>query len=491
MDYIYKGVVVPKQKKLFWKIFRYAVAMLFSMVTIISLLIYLLMPPFYRNLQRNHYEGILTENKSLLLATDSLREEIQMIINILSFTNAGFSIFDESEHLLFEHQPIARNATLFSSDVLFHDIQDTLMQDEYVRFDFRQSTDDYQDTTPTLLYFNYRTQAGNRTVQVRIPAQPLDDARNVILTIFPIAGGIALIFALLLSIIFSRFVVVPIKNIQKITTSMADFESDSLIPITSNDEIGELSKGINYLFGKLKDAISILEKEIKRVRDSENRKIDFLQTVSHEMKTPLAAANSLIEGLRYKIPPYTDNPDYYLEECQTYLAKAITLTKESLKLAELGREQVEIFTFNSVFEQCVSSYSVILLSKQISSNSNIPSDLTLETNRNLFEKVLSNLYSNAIYHNNEIGQIKISYDSSRLTIFNTCTPLAVEEINKLFDPLTVANIDELSTGIGLYIVKQLLQQLKISFQFTPDSTNSGMCFILDLNRIIKKDGESK
>jgi len=477
-----KKLTSSKRQKLFWKILKVSVAMLLSMVTVVSLLIYLLMPPFYRSLQRNHIEGVLIEHESLLTETDSVRAEIQMMLDILSRSHAGFSIFDADMNLVFEHQPIDINMNV---DLLLGNLD---FLSEGSEFELRQieRVQENQATQPTIVYFNYETLEGHRTVQIRIPTQPLDDARDVILRVFPIASGVALIFALLISMIFSRWVVIPIKNIQKITTSMANFDSRELIPITSHDEIGELSNGINYLFEQLKMSISILEKEIKYVRDSENRKIDFLQTVSHEMKTPLASANSLIEGLRYKIPPYRDNPDYYLEECQTFLTKAITLTKESLKLAELGREEAEIFNLKSIFEQCISSYNVILLSKQISLSNEIPEDLILETNLNLFEKVLSNLYSNAIYHNNEIGMIQIRYDNGHLTIFNTCTPLEDEAINHLFEPLTMASQVDFSTGIGLYIVKQLLGQLKIPFQFTPDRDKAGMCFILELNQIIKK-----
>ena len=439
------------------------------------------MPPFYRSLQRNHVEGLLREHETSLIEVESVRIEIQMMMDILSRSHASFSIFDSDMNLVFEHQPIELNMDLFLGNLDF--------LNEESEFELRQEIarePEFQRIQPTVIYFNYQTLEGYRTVQVRIPAQPLDDARAVILRVFPIASGIALVFALLISTIFSRWVVIPIKSIQKATLSMANFESDSLIPIISHDEIGELSSGINYLFDQLKMSISTLEKEIKRVRDSENRKIDFLQMVSHEMKTPLASANSLIEGLRYKIPPYRDDPDYYLEECQAFLTKAITLTKESLKLAEFGREEPEIFNLKSVFEQCVSSYKVILLSKQISVTSDIPESLLIKTKLNLFEKVLSNLYSNAIYHNNKKGVIRLSYKDGFLTIFNTCDPLQTEEVNALFEPLTSSSQAETSTGIGLYIVKQLLGQLKIPFQFIPDNDREGMCFILDLNVMIKR-----
>jgi len=473
---------VKKGKKLFWKILRYAVAMLLAMVSVVSLLIYLLIPPFYRALQRAHYEQLLLENEQLLISAESLTIEIQALLDILRGSNATFSIFDENQHLLFAHNPTDIYRDYFQIHPGVVNDGDKFSLQLVAPLQTREA----QVANATIVDFSYQTQVGSRLAQISIPTQPLDDARNVILTIFPIVGGIALVFALLVSVVFSRWVVIPIKNIHKLTISMANFKTNSLIPITSNDEIGELSKGVNYLFEQLKASIGTLEKEIKCVRDNENQKIDFLQTVSHELKTPLAAANSLIEGLRYKIPPYSDHLDYYLEECQTYLAKAITLTKESLKLAELGRESAKIFKLHAVFEECTASYKVILLSKQLSLSSALPKSVTVETNLNLFEKVLSNLYANAIYHNNEIGIIRISYSCGFLTIFNTCTPLRTAEINKLFEPLTTTSSDAFSTGIGLYIVKQLLQQLKIPFQFVPDNDQTGMCFILDLNQLVKK-----
>lgn len=475
--------VALKNRKLFWSILKVSVAMLLSVVTLVCLLIYLFMPSFYRTQQRNQYEALLTENLSVLTNSESVGTEIQAMMDILARTQAGFSIFDEDMILVFEYIPVDVNFNLYLG------IEDLLTEEN--EFSIRDvdfsSNDEMQMAQPTILNFNYQTNNGYRTVQVRIPNQPLSDARDVILSIFPIASGIALIFAFLISIIFSHWVVKPINSIQKITMSMANFETDALIPVVNNNEIGELSHGINYLFEQLKTSINALEKEIHRVRDGENRKIDFLQTVSHEMKTPLASANALIEGIRYKIPPYGDNPDYYLEECQNFLSKAITLTKESLRLAEFGREQSEIFSLQLAIEQCVSSYSVIILSKQMTLSTEIPENIMLATNRNLFEKVISNLYANTIYHNNDMGMIEINYDNGFLTFFNTCTSLNVEKIHELFAPLTIANQVENSTGIGLYIVKQLLQQLKVPFQFAPAENKMGMNFTLDLTNIIKTE----
>jgi len=467
------------QKKLFWKILKTSISMLISIVIFLCVLIYLLMPPFYRNLQRNKVENIFTQNELVLSLIDETMLEIQTILNLLGPTQSSFTIFDDQMDVVFEHNALLLNMSIFTGNPI----------SEQRDFELRQQLtyqQEYLQINPTIVYLNYQTLQANRTLQVRIPSQPLDDARGVILSIFPLATGIALILAFFISVLYSKWIVNPIKKIQIITTSMANFEPVNLISTGRNDEIEELSKGINYLYEQLTNSIYRLEKEIKNVRNVENKKIEFLQTVSHEMKTPLASVNSLIEGIRYKIPPYNDNQDHYLEQCQIFLAKAINLTKETLKLAELGKKTSEIINVVEIVNQYLLTYNVISLSKKITIKNEVNMEkILIQTNLNLFEKVLSNLISNAIYHNFAGGVVSLNYEHDRLVIFNT-SKMILTEVDDYFKPLT-SNENETSTGLGLYIVKQILEVLNLPFTFNPSEDFSGMEFTLDLRTVIIED----
>ena len=56
------------------------------------------------------------------------------------------------------------------------------------------------------------------------------------------------------------------------------------IPITSKDEIGDLSKNINVLSNKLHSHIGQLEEDIEKERKLEKTRKEFISGVSHELK---------------------------------------------------------------------------------------------------------------------------------------------------------------------------------------------------------------
>ncbi len=59
-----------------------------------------------------------------------------------------------------------------------------------------------------------------------------------------------------------------------------------------------------------------------------------MRTISHELKNPLAAANALVEGMLYDIPPFNQNKEEYLAQCRSYLQKASDLAKETLQFSK-------------------------------------------------------------------------------------------------------------------------------------------------------------
>ena len=277
----------------------------------------------------------------------------------------------------------------------------------------------------------------------------------------------------------------PIRKIRKATLEMTKLSPDISITVSSQDEIGQLSRDINILYQELKGTIDTLKTEIDKYTNSENKKIDFLRTVSHELKNPLASANALIEGIIYDVPPYNQNQKQYLLECKTFLEKAIELTKESLNLSryEYKEEKCEK-DLKDVVADVACDYKVIIKSKQIEYSENIPNSIKIVTKINLFSKVLANIFSNAANYTNRYGKIEVfietNNDSNKLIIANTCTPLTEDELSKLFIPFNNNYDNDNSNGLGLYIVKQLLLILHMRYEFVPTKLGDGMKFVIYL-----------
>ena len=489
-----------KSLSLFWKTFWLILGMLTTLTALICLFIYLLLPVFYRSRLTDHYENLVGIYQQALEGAASVNEEANLVFEMLQDRPAAFSIYNEEGLELFSHsQQNPVHSIRFTQGPPMDPppespgfIEEELLERRIEWMDQRENVTLYSidpiQTKPVssllTLDFQYITPHGNRVLRVHVPIQPLSEAREVIIHIFPIVGVMAGIFALLIAVIYSRWFVVPIKNIQTSAQKMARIEPDVIIPIKHFDEIGELSHDLNQLYGQLRQTIQQLETENNRFTNLENKKLDFLQTVSHEMKTPLAVAHSLIEGIIYEVEPYYGNQKKYLLECHDFLERAISLTKESLHLSQDYKEPESTFDLHRVLCETFNIYELILKSKQITYQIEIPDKPQITTNYSLFQKALSNILSNAANHTPSGGSISITYHQECLIVENTCRPLSQSQIIHMFEPLVSSPDHKDGTGLGLYIVKQLLLQLNIPYSFQTSPSEDSLSFKLELASLL-------
>ena len=123
--------------------------------------------------------------------------------------------------------------------------------------------------------------------------------------------------------------------------------------------------------------------------------------------------------------------------------------------------------------------------KQIQVFQNVPDDLKVSVNRNLFGKALSNVIGNAIRHSNTNAKVYVSYTAERntLVVENTGVFIAEDDIANMFTPFYRADKSRSKTtggsGLGLYIVKTILNLHGMGYRI--ENTEQGVAFYLELN----------
>ena len=112
---------------------------------------------------------------------------------------------------------------------------------------------------------------------------------------FLIWMGFLLLLVLGMDFFMSRFITKPISELNTSAKRMAGLDFSAPCNITSTDEFGELSASLNTMAENLQQALSRLENSL------EERK-ELVDSLSHEMKTPLGIIRAYAEGLQ-------DEPD--------------------------------------------------------------------------------------------------------------------------------------------------------------------------------------
>lgn len=465
------------RQNIFLKTFsRILIALLF-LLFLSYLFIYLLLPTFYKDYKEKQLAMQITDLQGQL-DTLSDPQEIEQCL-------ADFSLAHQIHTQVYDEDCTGALLYDFSSNKTF-----TVSSSTATAITAQDITDTaHEETTEKYISTHFSHNIGNETWYVALEKslQSFDETKSVIIQTYPFSAAFSLLIAFALSAWFSHLFVTPIREIQHVTEQMEELQPDCHISIQSKDEIGELSESINHLYLELKGTIDLLHQEMEQRLEAENQKVDFLRMLSHELKTPLASANALIEGILYDVSPYSDCPEQYLNECHDFLEKAIQLTKESLKLSQnLYEETPHAISLSELFEATVQEYTVFFRSRQIQYEQDIPKTLQIFTKEKILQRALANIISNTANYTRTGGLVRVVCDTScaghvTLKIYNTCTPLDSETLKHCFDPFyRGGNQTEHSSGLGLYIVNQFFHILRLPYGFEPSAHPQGMCFWVTL-----------
>ncbi len=234
-------------------------------------------------------------------------------------------------------------------------------------------------------------------------------------------------------------------------------------------------------------------RDISKEQAFEKTKNEFLSLVSHELRTPLTIANWYAEAYFKSI----DSIDLakqkeYVGEIRKALEHVNEIVGAILQISqiELGKIKLEKTNLDIVALTGEIVHGFILESQQsgllIKTDFGGPS-LRCLVSKNLFTIVLNNLISNAIKYSKSNGEIniKINLEKDSLVMEVKDHGCGIPEIDqeKIFTKLFRAeNAKELKvsgTGLGLYITKLFLEQVKGEIWFS-SIENEGTTFYVKI-----------
>lgn len=306
---------------------------------------------------------------------------------------------------------------------------------------------------------------------------------------------IALIAMLAVSIagalIFARQMTKPIKRLADDTRKMANLED---VPPGREraDELGDLSRDVHSMYEKLKDTISKLEDEIIRVREMEENQRYFFSAASHELKTPIAAAGVLLEGMLENVGDYKDHSKY-LRECIKLMDAQTRLIYEILEIVSLNDGIItstpEKIDVARMIADLLPDFHTLAEAdgKRIKCDIH-DGEITL-TDCKMLKRVLANVLLNAVQNTPAYGEIRLWTEDFagqyRLCILNTGAKIDDSVLPKLFDPFyrvdKARSRKDGRSGLGLTIVQKTLETMNIEFSL--DNVKDGVLFRMDLPEI--------
>ena len=230
-----------------------------------------------------------------------------------------------------------------------------------------------------------------------------------------------------------------------------------------------------------------LEDEIIRERAMEENQRLFFSAASHELKTPIAAARAIVEGMIAGVGDYSDHPKY-LRECLNTLDSQARLVSEILEIVKLSGEETEpslhSFDLADLGNAVLAEYRPLAEIKNLLIHGEFP-HVTVRCDRGLLQRVLSNVIANAVQYTEEGETIRITSNGQKslcISILNTGAHISEEVVSRLFEPFyrldTARTRHGTQSGMGLAIVKKALDRMKLPFAL--ENTEEGVLFWVDL-----------
>jgi len=285
----------------------------------------------------------------------------------------------------------------------------------------------------------------------------------------------AVIVTMLLYGWFFRRVSVPLQLVNEATKRFSSLDFGPIPVIHTNDEIEDLTNSINLVsatlsttLAELEDRNSLLLQQLNQERINEQRREELIAGISHELKTPLAILQASIEALKLGMVTEADIPQYQ-QTMQQEIDRANQIILNLLHLQHNDDFKVEgqSIEIDALIHSIINQYSPLIEQRGSTINLDIK-PCTLLGSQQRFELIFSNLVSNAIKYSTPKNEIQISLSASAFKICNATNLPDDTDIDTLFLPFHRADKSRSrqdgSTGLGLSIVKQILDQYEFDFQ---------------------------
>lgn len=429
------------KRSIFAKIFLITFALFSGLVILLHASVYFIFPSTYIESQR---QTILKKSQALAKSFQGQEEGIvESVIELYSKTNdIKISIKGKEK----------QNAIEVKDDLLVNP--------------------DSQNNSLVIEERKIQTKGGqDLTLQFLATVDSQKEARDISLGFLPYTLLASFVLSLIASYLYARMISAPILEIKRMTKRMKRLDRTASLPIDSQDEIGVLKQHINDLYHHLLEVIDNLEKQKQENLKLEQMKVEFLRGASHELKTPLASLKIILENMRDNIGRYKDR-DRYLSVSLDIVDEMNQIVLEILSLSsiqELGGEK-EWIQLDDVVNRILTQNQVLVETRSLSIENYLPIT-SIFMNLAILKLVLSNIISNAVKHSDKDGVVRIGLE-------NGGTDFVIEN--------TIVSKENSSTkaqakkegGLGLFVVKYLLEHEELSYRFEESSTGRRFVMVL-------------
>lgn len=315
----------------------------------------------------------------------------------------------------------------------------------------RATKTDPDDTYSTILYVAAPIYSGGKIAGVVTVAKPVQSLKLFITRASEdiiIAGIVACLAALLLTYLASTWITRPIRKLADYTAAVRDGHRATLPPL-GRSEIGDLGRS----FEEMRDAL-----EGKRYAER------YVQTLTHELKSPLSSIKGAAELLKEDMPEedrnrFISNILQESERIRRLVDRMLELASIESRKALPSEAEIDI---EDLVGQALDSLSPVISRRGVVIERVLEDSLKVRGDAFLLRRAIVNLLQNAIDFSPEGGTIAIETKLSggwiQLRVHDSGPGIPDYALERIFDrfySLSRPDTGSKSTGLGLSIVREI------------------------------------
>ena len=280
-----------------------------------------------------------------------------------------------------------------------------------------------------------------------------DISRNSLL-----AASFLLGLTLCIILITSAKMVFPLKKLAFSLQQLADGDLQEKVDVEGNYEVETIVDSINHM--------------LTDMRNTEQRRQEFVSNVSHELKTPLTSMKVLAESLIGQSGIPEELYQEFLQDINTEIDRENEIITDLLNIVRLDRKEGEMniaqVSINELLEIVMRRLRPIARKRSV--------EMVFESFRNVLAEVdevkmslvFTNLIENAIKYNKEGGRVKVSLNADHryfyVKVEDTGIGIPEEARKYIFDRFyrvdKARSRESGGTGLGLAITKSAVMMHK-------------------------------
>lgn len=219
---------------------------------------------------------------------------------------------------------------------------------------------------------------------------------------------------------------------------------------------------------------------------ADEKKTNFIRSVSHEVRTPLNAIVGSCELLCTASDVLSDDEKLELRRSIGSNTKMLTsLINDILALSRIESEKTKVVmaTVNvrsllDDLHQMAQQRETTDVKSVLLVDDSVTDETTLTTDPNLVKQMVDQLLSNAFKFTKK-GEVRIVYAPGRLAIEDTGQGIPESEADTIFERFYKTNSFTQGTGLGLALVKAIAQRLNLRVQLDKTYAGPGARFVIE------------